>query len=74
MFREWLELDRNLNYLSTLLEAADYQHYSVEVNYRTTKVELLDRYAKLVLGYVSAALKKNGYHVKHVFGDKPMRI
>jgi hypothetical protein len=27
-----------------------------------------------VLGYVSAALKQNGYHIKQVFDQKPLRI
>ena len=31
-------------------------------------------YAKIVLGYVSAAMKQNGYHVKHVFEQSPVRI
>ena len=48
--------------------------YSVEVNYRTNSDEILEGFAKISLGYVSAAMKKNGYHVKQVFEEKPMRI
>lgn len=48
--------------------------YSVEVNYRTKSVEVMDGFAKIALGYVSASLKKNGYHVKQVFDEKPIRI
>ena len=52
----------------------DVSRYSVEVNYRTSKKEVLDAWAKLVLGFVSAALQREGYHVKHVYAEKPMRI
>lgn len=48
--------------------------YSVEVNYRTTKKELLEGFAKLILGYVSAAIKKHNYHTKQIFENKPLRI
>lgn len=78
-FSEWCKEKANLDYLSKLaksipLNEADSSHYSIEVNYRTTKKEVLDSYAKLILGYVSAAVKRNGYHVRHVFNDKPLRI
>lgn len=48
--------------------------YSVEVNYRTNVSETLEAFAKICLGYVSAAMKNFGYHVKHVYDDKPIRI
>lgn len=50
--------------------------YSVEVNYRTTLDEVIDNWAKLVLGFVSAALKNEEYSVKRMFEDheKPFRI
>jgi hypothetical protein len=48
--------------------------YSVEVNYRTKTDEVLEGFAKIALGYVSAALKKRGYHVRQIFDEKPMRI
>lgn len=48
--------------------------YSIEVNFRTKIKEMLESYAKISLGYVSAAMKQSGYHVKHVFDDKPVRI
>lgn len=48
--------------------------YSVEVNFRTKSQEVLQGFAKLALGYVSAAVKKQNYHVKQILDEKPMRI
>lgn len=48
--------------------------YSVEVNFRTKLPEVLDGYAKIALGFVSAALKQADYHVKQVFDDGMLRI
>ena len=48
--------------------------YSVEVNFRTKIDEVLENYAKIALGYVSAALKHADYHVKQVFDDGVVRI
>jgi hypothetical protein len=48
--------------------------YSVEVNYRTKSKEVLRGFAKIALGYVSAAMKKRGFHVKQVFEEDPVRI
>lgn len=48
--------------------------YSVEVNYRTKSGEVLKGFAKIALGYVSAAMKKRGFHVKQVFEEDPLRI
>jgi hypothetical protein len=48
--------------------------YAVEVNFRTTMDEINHGFAKIALGYVSAALKKLGYHVKLVFSEKPLRV
>lgn len=48
--------------------------YSIEVNFRTKIKEMLEGYAKICLGYVSAAMKQSGYHIKHVYDDKPIRI
>lgn len=64
-FSDWIK--------NRLNEAAN-SRYSVEVNYRTKSGEVMDGFAKISLGYVSASLKKNGYHVKQVFDEKPMRI
>jgi hypothetical protein len=55
-------------------ESAQNTRYSVEVNYKTSKDQILSNYAKIVLGYVSAALKKADYHVKMVFSEKPLRV
>lgn len=63
-FSEWVRLD----------EASSNSRYSVEVNYRTKAGEVLDGFAKISLGYVSASLKRSGYHVKQVFDEKPIRI
>lgn len=57
-----------------LTEAAETSRYAVEVNYRTTAKEALEGFAKICLGYVSAALKNHGYHTKHVFTEKPLRL
>ncbi len=55
-------------------EGVDSTRYSIEVNYRTTIDEALESYAKITLGFVSAALKKFEYHIKHVYDQKPIRI
>ena len=57
-----------------LNESTQNSRYSVEVNYRTTKDQTLSNYAKIVLGYVSAALKKADFHVKMVFSESPLRV
>ena len=48
--------------------------YSVEVNFRTTMKEVTNGFAQMLLGYVSAAVKQRGYHVKKVFDAEPYRI
>jgi hypothetical protein len=65
-FAEWREEGMN--------ESAAHTRYSVEVNYRTTADEALEAFAKIALGYVSAAMKQYNYHVKHVYTEKPLRI
>jgi len=57
-----------------LIEAAELSRYSVEVNYRTNADEVLEGFAKICLGYISAALKNAGYHTKHVYTQKPLRL
>lgn len=59
---------------ANLIESVETSRYSVEINYRTTLEEALEGYAKLVLGYVSASLKNHGYHTKHIFTEKPLRL
>lgn len=59
---------------TNLIEAVETSRYSVEVNYRTTGEEALEGFAKICLGYISAALKKAGYHTKHVYTEKPLRL
>ena len=55
-------------------ESTTSTRYSIEINFRSKIKEVLDAYAKIVLGYVSAALKQNGYHIKQVFEETPIRI
>jgi hypothetical protein len=57
-----------------LNEVTTATRYSIEINYRSEKKEVLLSYAKIVLGYVSAAMKQNGYHIKQVFEESPVRI
>lgn len=57
-----------------LTESVETSRYSIEVNYRTTIAEVLEGYARLVLGFVSASLKKYNFHTKHVFNEKPLRL
>ena len=64
----WVKENMQIN------EASTNTRYSVEVNFRTKVKEVLDGYAKICLGYVSAAIKQNGYHVKQVYDQKPIRI
>ena len=45
---------------SLLNERVETSRYAVEVNYRTTMDEANHGFAKIALGYISAALKKNG--------------
>jgi hypothetical protein len=48
--------------------------YSIDTNFRTTVDEALESYAKISLGYVSAAMKKSGYHIKQIYNEKPIRL
>lgn len=57
-----------------LTEAVETSRYAIEVNYRTSTKEALEGFAKIALGYVSAALKNHGYHTRHVFTEKPLRL
>jgi hypothetical protein len=61
------------NWFNQIDEAAS-SRYSVEVNFRTTDKEVVENYAKITLGFVSAALKQSGYHVKQMFDETPLRI
>jgi len=65
---EWLEK------AIPLVEYVKPSRYSVEVNYRSKIDEMMDAFAKIALGYVSAALKGDGFHVKHVYDESPIRI
>lgn len=65
-FLTWIKNKAPLNEAET--------RYSVEVNYRTTTDDALKQVAKITLGYASAALKKEDFHVKQVFEEDPLRI
>jgi hypothetical protein len=56
------------------VEAVEASRYAIEVNYRTDLKDAEEGFAKIALGYVSAALKAHNYHVKMVFTEKPVRI
>lgn len=76
-FKDWLETSEPFSILiiPSLNEGAGTNsRYSVEVNYRTTIEDVMKGAAKIVLGFVSAALKQNDYHVKHVYNEEPLRI
>ena len=81
-FRNWIDLDitenTNLqdwvNKVMRLDEATTATRYSVEINYRSTIKEVLEHFARIVLGYVSSALKQNGYHTKQVYEANPIRL
>lgn len=74
MFDEWLEKKDLGEDFAIITEGMQTSRYSVEVNYRTEIQEVLDNFAKIVLGYVSAALKNCGYHCKNLFNQKPYRV
>jgi hypothetical protein len=57
-----------------LREATTASRFAVDVNYRTETKEVAKNFAKIALGYVSAALKQNGYHTKHVYDVDPVRL
>ena len=56
------------------LTEATGSRYSVDVNYRSKHNEVTKSFAKICLGYVSAAMKKQNYHVKQVYDVDPIRI
>lgn len=72
-FNTWIHEEENKE-LKVFCEEVSTSRYSIEVNYRSKSSEVLDAFAKLALGYMSAALKKKDFHVKHVFSEKPLRI
>lgn len=57
-----------------LNEYADTSRYSIEVNFKTKPEEVLEAFAKISLGYVSSAIKKLGFHTKHVYTENPIRL
>lgn len=65
-FKKWLK--------AYITESVDVSRYSVEINYRTKTEEALKGFAQICLGYVSAALKRHGYHTKHVYTKEPIRL
>lgn len=75
MFKDWVEMkDFGEDAPKILNESTASSRYSIEVNFRSTMDEVMEAYAKLSLGYVSAAMKNCGYHTKVVFNDSPLRV
>lgn len=73
-FNKWL-LNDEIDYLGGLIqEDVKSSRYSIEINYRSKQQEVLGAFAKLLLGYISASLKKKDFHIKHVFTEEPYRI
>jgi len=70
----YFAINLNIQKTGTFTEAVETSRYAVEVNYRTTAKEASEGFAKIALGYVSAALKNAGFHTKHVFTEKPLRL
>jgi len=73
-FKEFINIHEATSLKELFNEVTTATRYSVEVNYRSKVKEVMEAYAKIVLGYVSAALKQDNYHVKQVFNESPMRI
>lgn len=82
-FRDWVDILDGIDESTSLTDwASDNLHeyaapatrYSVEVNFRTKPKEALNAFAKIALGYVSAAMKQRGHHVKAVFEQEPYRV
>jgi hypothetical protein len=77
-FKEYVQLDNdvaNSSVFAVISEGAGTNtRYSVEVNYRTTLDQSLEATAKIILGYVSAAMKQSNFHTKHVYDTKPLRV
>jgi hypothetical protein len=75
-FREFIDITENtsLQEWMNLNEVTTASRYSVEVNFRTKVKEVVENFARIALGYVSAAMKQVGYHVKHVYEETPVRI
>jgi hypothetical protein len=69
---EWIGKQMLLE--AVIEEATTATRYSIEVNYRSKIKEVAESFAKIALGYVSAAMKGHDYHVKHVYDETPIRI
>ena len=63
-----------MNFKGWFNESVEVSRYSIAVNYRTDPSEVIDAYAKISLGYISAAIKQYGYHTKHVYSEEPLRL
>lgn len=62
--QNWLQLN----------EATTATRYSIEVNFRSKIDEIKTHFAKICLGFVSAALKQRDFHTKHVYEVDPIRL
>lgn len=63
-----------MKFTKFLLLKENNSRYSVGVDFTTNIKDVLNGFVKISLGYVSAAMKKAGYHVKIVFDQEPMRV
>lgn len=68
-FQEYFAVKHQL-----LNEVVQSTRYAVDINFRTTMDEVKYGFAKIAIGYVSAALKNLGFHVKLVFTEPPLRV
>lgn len=57
-----------------LTEDVSSTRYSIEINYRSNIDQVLEAFAKIALGFVSAGIKNYDFHVKHVYTEDPIRI
>jgi len=75
-FKAWNDIFKSITEQTDLnqLLTESTSRYSVEVNFRSSLPEIAESFAKICLGFVGAALKQNGYHVKQIYEEKPIRM
>ncbi len=61
-------------YKNCISEGSQNVRYSVEINYDTSNKDVKSGFAKICLGYISAALKKMEFHTKIILSHKPFRV
>lgn len=79
-FKNWMSLEITEQtslkdwFAHYLNESTTATRYSIEINYRSNIQEVLEHFAKIVLGFVSAGLKQNDFHTKHIYDTNPIRL